>query len=256
MKRIALVIMLGVALAACGAAAEPRSTADDYDGEWTLVEGRGPDGPIDMAADHPITLELGDGRVRGSAGCNGYQGPVEINGSQFHAEGFSMTEIGCTGKVMRAEGIYADALSHAIKISRRGPTLRLEGPHVVLRYRFVPPPSPANLIGTPWRLDTIFVGTTSDGSAMSTTPATLQLSSDGSMAGTTGCRSFDAQWSRDGDVVRVNGFKVSGRCSRQDRYQDRSVVDVLDSDFSFAIEGRSLRVSATDKDRGLGYSAE
>ena len=252
MKRIALVIVLGLAAVACGAAAEPTSSSDDFDGEWKFVRGRSADGAIPLVDDYDITLEIKGNAISGTAACNSYDGTATIDGTSFSGADFSMTEMGCNRRVMIAESRYVDALVAADTIERNGDALHIFGRHVDLRYSLEPPPPDAPLEGTRWNLESIFLGR-SEGIAMSAHPAQLELDSDGTMRGTTGCRSFEGHRLMNSRTVLVSDFETGGDCIEGDRDQDEHVIAVIHSSFTTTIEGQSLTIYENGGDTGLGY---
>ena len=254
MKRTILAVVLGLALASCGAAAEPSSDGGDYDGEWRLLEGRGPDGRIPKVNGYDITLVLDNDSVSGRAACNSYDGKADIDGASFRADAFSMTEMGCAERVMTAEARYVDALTSADTIHRTGDSLTITGPDVRLSYGFVTPPPTAHLENTRWRFVAMVEGRGGDGVAFDGDPAALFLHADGTMVGSTGCRRFEARWTRQDDVILVSRFKTEGQCHGS-KAQDRHMTRVLGTAFSTEIEEQSLTAYEEGSDLGLIYNA-
>ncbi len=59
--------------------------------EWTLVSLNGK-APIQ---DHPITIQFNGTEVGGSAGCNGYGGQYEVEGTRLQVRGIGSTQMAC-----------------------------------------------------------------------------------------------------------------------------------------------------------------
>jgi heat shock protein HslJ len=106
------------------------------DGTWRLVSGRGPDGPVPLVADRPITLLIDGDQIGGNSACNDYGGQVKIDGDRFAIKKMQMTLIGCTGAVGRSEDAYVEALRAATSIRRSNDQLILTGPEVHLAFEF------------------------------------------------------------------------------------------------------------------------
>jgi heat shock protein HslJ len=256
MKTISVVIALAFALTACGTPSTPGADPDPtFDGAWILVDGRGPDGPIKITDDYSVTLNLDGKTAGGIAACNHYGGDARIDGRTFDATAFSMTEMGCADDAMIAEARYIKALDAATTITRDGSVLSLRGPDVDLRFEFVPPPPTADLVDTDWQLQSLLVGRGSDGTASSTTPATLHLSSDGTLKGTTGCRAFTGTWQESQGGISLTRFGVEGSCAEGSSDQDDHILNVIGDGFTAKIDGQTLTIYALHGQMGLGYSA-
>lgn len=89
---------------------------------WSLVAFVEPNRVEDMPAPLPLTTDVrqgteitstfGDGRVRGSAGCNSYEAGYVHDGTSFAIEGLAFTEMACLSPegVMDQEQRYLDVL--------------------------------------------------------------------------------------------------------------------------------------------------
>ena len=252
-----------LAAGACGSADEPDGrgqAASLYDGAWTLQSGRGPNGDIALLTENPVTLEIDRGRIRGVAACNSYNGRASISGSSFalNRGGPSMTEMGCARQVHRAEAAFMDALGAVDQISRSGQMLTLSGPGAQLTFEADPPPPPAHLVGTDWRLEGLVYGSGPEALVGSADSARLLLRDDGTFNGTTGCREVKGTWSGDEEEVTFHP-QVDGACpavrNREAplRQQDAHVLSVLTGDATVEIKEGSLWLQATDTDDGLIY---
>lgn len=244
-----IIVSLLLAAVACGGrdpATQPDGSggrdgsSTSYDGTWELVEGRGTQGEVPIVDDYRITLTIEGGSVGGTSGCNSYFGDASIDGSSFELSGVGMTEIGCSRDVMESEDAYVAALQAAEKISRSGDNLTLTGTDTELRFEIEPPVPTADLIDTPWALESLIYGTGNDGAVGSAEPAELLLKSDGTISGTTGCRELYGEWTENGDEILFTRFGVEGNCSDEIREQHDHVIGVLGDGFAPTIEGDRL----------------
>jgi heat shock protein HslJ len=262
MKTARSLVTIAFALAACGSPTSGGTSGGDgsssvpegFEHAWRLTEGRGPDGAIELFENYDFTLVIEDGAAGGQA-CNHYGGDVEIDGSSYRSNGASMTDMACMEPgVMEAEAAYMAAYSAVESIRRDGDDLVLEGPDVFLRYEYVAPPPTADLVDTEWQLQSLLEGRGPEGTASSAHPATLLLTSDGEISGTTGCRSFDGKWVENGGEIAVPEMAMHGECSEELAEQDSFVVGVIGDGFKVEIEGQSLTVWDERGDLGLQYT--
>ena len=249
--RIAAALVAVLALAGCDLLVPPAGESE-LDGEWTLVGGVHGGDPLPLPDDAPITMTVDGSEIGGRAACNTYGGEIALDGDRITIGAMSMTEMGCQPAIMEAEAAYVAALADVERWSRADEALTLSGETVELTYELVPPTPNAALIGTPWRLDGLV-----DGDAVSSTmgePARLELRDDGTLSGTTGCRTFDGTYQLEDGAVRVTELINDDRGCPDVASQDEHVLAVITDGFSYAIEGDQLVVS--DGRLGLVYFAD
>lgn len=111
----------------------------------------------------------------------------------------------------------------------------------------------SELTGTVWVLDTLVLGDSVTGATGER--ATLELFTDGSMLGSTGCRTLDGSYSVSGADVVMTEMSAHGVCPAELEDQDNHVVAVLGDGFRVAIQGETLGVTASDG-QGLTYRSE
>ncbi len=275
-SRSPLVAVAALLLAACGGPADPGApvvegdgTALDPAGSWVLVEAQPViDVPNDARVTMEVTAEDGDTwQVGGASACNSYGGRVMTEGSSWSAEGFGGTEMACEEPRMAAEQAYLDALS-AVETWSRPSTeeLVLSGPDVELRYEVLPPVPTAALTGTTWVLDGLVTGVgpeaTTASSVAEAEEATLRLDPDGTVAASTGCRTFTGEWIETGDEVLFTTFGVrddspnvagdgTTTCSPAVVDQEDHVLSVLGDGFRAEVDEQQLRLISRD---GLGLT--
>lgn len=121
-------------IVACGGTQGPDDGAGGdagaLTGSWQLVDGEGPQGPIPILDDHPITLTFEDeGRISGTAACNHYFGEVTLDGDTIAVGEIGATEMACMPQaVMEAERRYLDALAVVAAVERSEDELTWAGP--------------------------------------------------------------------------------------------------------------------------------
>ena len=229
------------------------SGTTSLDGEWLLQAGTNQGQAVPIVAGSKITLKIDGNQAGGSAACNLYGGTIQVNGSSIAISALSMTEMACQENVMASESAYLAALPRATTAARSGNGLLLTGPQVELRFTLVPEVANANVVGTTWLLESLITG-----EAVSSTVGervTLQLSGDGRLTASTGCRDVTGSYSiSDGQVqVTLDPYDTIG-CAAEVGDQDEHILEVLSHGFGISVDGDRLTLTAGDK--GIGYRAE
>jgi heat shock protein HslJ len=256
-KVLPMLAALCLLAAGCGGGAV--SGGDDaadaeVEGAWQLVSGTGPSGPVEAPAPARVTLTIEGGHAGGTAACNQYGGSLTIDGDRFSLEDVSRTEMACAPAVMKAEAAYAAALDRVDTVRVEGDRLVLSGDGAELTFEPVPPVPTQALVDTLWRLESLVEGETVSSTSGD---ATLRLAPDGSLDGSTGCRSFRGRYTTRGDEVVVTELEAdngtAGACGPELTRQDELVLDVLGDGFRAEVAGDRLTLDAGGS--GLGYRA-
>ncbi|MGH2401543.1 MAG: META domain-containing protein [Candidatus Limnocylindria bacterium] len=220
-------------LAACGAGRGPTApTPSDgpVTGDWVLVGGTidGLDAPV--LDDHRITLSITGSTIGGVAACNHYGGEITMEGDGLQLMNLGQTEMACEEPAMSAESTYLGALVRVRQIAREGDALVASGDGVELRFDALPAPPTSELIDTRWVLDTLLVGDVAAGPMGE--PAILELRSDGTFRGSTGCRTFSGEWIERGDQIVAPSWGMDQtECPDDLSQQDSHVVSVIGDGF-------------------------
>ena len=245
-------------LTACGSVGSPSSDAseDPFDpqGSWELISGSVDGAEIPIVDDNPITLTIEGAEIGGTAACNSYGGRLTVIDGRLEIRDLGMTAMGCEEPLMAAEAAYTAALAGVESIGGEGGELVLSGPNIELRFSALPPPPTSEVVDTVWVLETLFVGDVA--SAVLGDPATLELHSDGTFGGSTGCRSFSGEWLERGEQIVAPSWGMDGtECPADLSQQDGHVVSVIGDGFVPSVVGDLLTL--TDPGGvGLVYRAE
>ena len=233
-----------MAAAACGDGAAP-----DPQGAWELEEGTG----VTLVPGHRITLEVEGEEIQGRAACNLYGGTMQLDDDSVTIGPLDQTAMECEPDVMDAERAYLDLLTGAETIAVDDDELVLTGAEGELRFALLPPVPEADLYDTTWTLETLIDGETS--SSTSGDAATLTLGADGTISGSTGCRTLTGAYVVQGDEIIVTSMSADGSCPSDGMWrQDGHVVEVLGDGFRAEVDGDRLTLTSTG-DLGLVYRA-
>lgn len=251
-------LAVALMLTACGSVGSPSPDAseDPFDpqGSWELISGSVDGAEIPLVDDHPITLTIEGTEIGGTAACNSYGGRLTVTDGRLEIRDLGMTAMACEEPLMAAEAAYTVALNSVESIGGEGGELVLSGPNVELRFDALPPPPTAEVVDTVWVLETLFVGDVA--SVVLGERATLELRSDGTFSGSTGCRSFSGDWLERGEQIVAPSFGMDGaECPADLSQQDGHVVSVIGDGFVPSVVGDLLTL--TDPGGvGLVYRAE
>lgn len=250
--RTVVLAAAAVLLPACSVFAG--SLPEAAEGEWVLTEATVDGGALQLLPDHRVTLHIAGDEVGGTAACNQYFGRIDTSGGRLSISELGQTEMACEPDVMAIESAYLAALQRVEELAVDA-GLRLTGPDVDLQFDRVEPLPTSDLVDTVWTLESLIQGDAV--SSVGGDPATLELSDDGQMSGSTGCRTFMGSYELAGDTVTVTQLSNDDRaCPAELQRQDDHVLAVLGDGFLVEIEENRLTVtSAGDQSQGLDYRA-
>jgi heat shock protein HslJ len=251
-RRLAAIICLVLVGGACAAPAEP--TADPTGIPWELVSGTVDGTEVTLVGSHPVTLTISDEEIGGTAACNGYGATVTVSGSTIEIGELASTAMACApDEVMESETQYLEALPRVEEFTSTASRLTLTGEGVELSFIALPQVTIADLTGEVWVLESLIQGAIVSNAAGDR--ATLELYTDGSMLGSTGCRSLHGSYTVDGAEVVMTEMSAEGECPEDLREQDSHVVTVLGDGFRAIVEDRTLTLTSTGE-QGLVYREE
>jgi heat shock protein HslJ len=250
-----MAMILALLVAGCSAGGSPSSSVGGpagLIGSWVLVEGTGPGGDAVIVDGFRITLEIEGAEVGGTSACNHYFGRLAAVGDALRVDELGGTEMACEPAVMASESAYLAALSAVTRWARDGDTLVLSGPSASLSYTLLQPVPDAAMVDSVWVLDTLIWG---EAASSVEARATLELGSNGTLVGSTGCRDLTGRYVINGDQVVVTDLAAHGDCPAELTGQDDHVISVLEGEFTVQVEGNHLTLGASGN-LGLSYTAE
>ena len=250
-KHLLFPAVLALVLAACAST----GSAADLDGAWQLQSGTYDGDPVPILDSHPITLTIDGHDISGTAACNGYGGEISLDGGLFTIVGVSITEMACSPQqAMASESLYTTALFNVESAGVKGNNLVLTGPRgTELVFSQLEPVPTADLLRTVWVLDGLISGDAV--TSVSGERATLELFSDGSFIGSTGCRTITGDYIVSGAEVAFTSWGAHGECPAELADQDSRVISALEGGFRVDIDGDRMTTWVAG-DEGLTFRAE
>ena len=253
MRDLAAVICVVVLVGGC---ADPGGAGggDPAAEPWELEAGRIDGSELILVEGYPITLNITEDSATGTAACNGYGAVVSMTESEITFSELISTAMACSPEeVMESETRYLEALPRVDSFAGTQDRLTLAGADIELSFIALPPVPVADLTGTVWVLESLIDGDSVSGAAGDR--ATLELYTDGSMLGSTGCRSLHGRYAVTGAEVTMPEMAAEGECSADLFEQDSHVVTVLGDGFSAVVEDQTLTLTSAGE-QGLVYRAE
>jgi heat shock protein HslJ len=227
---------------------------DLTDVPWELVSGTVDGAPVPLVAGSPITLTISEDTATGTAACNGYGATVSTSGADITFAGLGATEMACSpDEVMESEQRYLESLPRVESWASTEGNLTLTGDGVELLFEALPPVPTAELTGTVWVLESLV-----DGDSVSSVGgerATLELFSDNSMLGSTGCRDLHGRYQVEGAEVTMPEMAAEGECPHDLQGQDGQVISVLGDGFRASVDSQVLNLTSSGG-LGLVYRAD
>jgi len=208
-RLVTLLVVIALAVAACGL--EPEGSSRGLLGTSWLVTSIG--GVATIPGSEPTLAFGSDGIVRGSGGCNTYEGTFLTDVEHIHVDGLASAQAACDDARNAQEQAFIAAMTAATSWKRAGDgTLHLTGgAEITARPSGGSSPGAVGsagasvsagggpvLVGPIWSLARL--GTGAD---LAGTVPDVRFGDDGSMSGFTGCNRFTATYTTDGSSLDV-----------------------------------------------------
>ncbi len=193
-------------------------------------------------------------QVTGDGSCNRFFGPYEMtpNGDLRFGE-LGTTMMACLDAVMEQEQAFLAALEAVDSYSIAGDTLELRaGSEVVLLFEAIP----ATLANTSWNLVGLNNGKQAVVSLVADTEITATFTEDGTLAGSSGCNTYRATWSTDGNTIEIGPpMGTKQMCAGEGvMEQEARYLEVLGLVTNYRLDATSLEMFDDEGARQLQFN--
>jgi heat shock protein HslJ len=225
---------------------------------WTLVSYADNEGEtVEVLPGTEVTAQFNDGTVSGTAGCNNYFASYELDGDQLTVELGGSTMMACEEAIMVQESAYMSNLAASAAFLITGNRLQIAGADggTLLTYEVS---QPIALTDTLWLL-TMY--NNAEGALVSTlagTEITAIFGEDGSLYGSAGCNSYNAEYTVDVDGITIGAPATTKMmCGVPDGVMDQETayLAALPLAASYSILGNELDIADADGNTLLVFTA-
>ena len=195
---------------------------------------------LDFVDGYAPSLTFGSG---GHDGCNGFGADYEPSGSALTITMTFINQAGCLPDVAAAADAFQAAIAAIDSYEVSTDRLTLRGPAIELVFEAPPTVDFDQIVDVTWLLEAfIHEG---DRTLIEGSVGFLELSGDGSLVGSTGCRELSGTWQAgSGNVVVFTSLRADGTCRRSLVDQDGFVIGVLEGRADLAHDGETLEARA------------
>jgi heat shock protein HslJ len=251
---IALLVLTGVTLAACGSddssTSDSVSAADLSGKEFVSSDVTG----HELVDGSQITMNFLDDTVSVNAGCNTMNGGFEIADGTFTVAQLASTMMACPDPLMEQDAWLGEFLAASPAIALDGSTLILTGDDASISLDEV---EPTELVGTTW----VVTGTVAN-QGVSSVPtdatASITISDDGTVGVNTGCNSGSGDVEVGDDTLTFGPIATTLRaCVGEVAELEASVLAVLQGEVGYEISGDNLSLRSGEgvDEIGLEFTA-
>jgi heat shock protein HslJ len=190
--------------------------------EWVL-ERYGPAGEeVGLLPGSTVTLHFEDGRLDGTAGCNGYFGDYQLAGDSLTVGTLGSTEMWCEG-LMDQESAYLNLLRAVETAAREGDSLILTGPAGRLVFAEQAPVDEQALLETVWELQTIVNDETAR-SVLAGSQITIEFEPGRRVSGNAGCNSYSSTYMLDEKGLGFHIFTTTLMACQNQELMDQETL--------------------------------
>jgi heat shock protein HslJ len=237
-------------LTSCAAPKDQGGPDPGIRGQWELLSAKDAGGTIPLA-NQLISLTIdGDTTTTGRSTCSDYRAHVYGTVSTLWVTATLPRAQHCGIQAQQdIEQRYIDDLNQVRNGVVTGGVLDLLAPGIDLRYQRALAVPLGPVVDQTWMLATVAPDSyyaTANPTQVPETGATLRFDKNGTLTGTTGCRTFTADFEENaGEIVTSHLVEHSGGgCTETEQAADTHVLDVLESGFTFISGLAELKMSS------------
>ncbi|MGK7943846.1 MAG: META domain-containing protein [Microcystaceae cyanobacterium] len=221
-----------------------RSLKDIESSSWQLISYQNAQGKPSLPySQHEPTLQLREGRMSGTTGCNRYSGSYEMKQGKisFNTPASTLMACGFEG-LAQQEQTFVKALTEVSQYELKNDQLLLlnEQNQPILVFQKI---RPASLTGNLWQLQQYNNGRGGIVSLAQGTTINMRLSDRGEVYGSAGCNSYRGQWKETEGSLQFSPLASTRKlCEKPDGVmpQESRFLALFEQVNSYQIDGKSL----------------
>jgi len=216
---------------------------------WRLTSLVGKDPKVLASLSRPATARFDAGRVTGFSGCNNFTGAYTADTGRVTLGQLASTMMACSEPEMSVERAFSAAFSGTLRYAFDGDRLQLttaSGEVLVLE-----PEPPARIEGVTWTVTGFNNNRHAVIGTLAATPITFSFA-NGTVSGNAGCNTFRAPYATQGASLKVGPVITTRRaCAKEIMAQEREFLAAFESAVTWNIEGGTLDMHRSDKERAI-----
>ena len=248
---VIICVLVGTVLPAMPGSAAPTAVPATLEGPtWRLASLPGQDPATLAALPGGVTVKFTDGQLQAFAGCNRLRGGYTLAGDRVTLGPLAGTMMACPDPAMTIENAFKEALTGTLRFAVAQDRLTLtSSTDRTLVFAAVAAPS---LEGTTWEVTGFNNGRDAVVSPLPGTTLTLSFR-DGMIVGSSGCNTFRATYTHDGDRLAVGPVASTRKaCAGAGvMEQEHEYLAAIESATTWQIERDLLDVHRADGQRVL-----
>ena len=253
---LALLLILAASATLAFAGRPAGQTSPTLEGvRWVLVSYKDSQGKeAAVLPDAPATAEFASAKVSGSTGCNTYTAGYVAKDNSLKIGQTATTMKACADPIMAQEQAFlADIQAAATyKIDGEQLTIADASAAVVLTFKAE---KAGTLVGPTWLMTAYNNGTGGFQSAMAGVEVTAVFGQDGQLTGNSGCNSYSATYSVDGDKIKIGPtMSTKMACDQPVMNQEMAYLTALMNASTYKIEGAKLTLRDASGAAMAGYT--
>lgn len=201
--------------------------------------------PASDAAAPTLIFDAVAASIRGSTGCNIFEGTVIVGAGNLAVGPLAVTERACVDQALMArESVYLRILSSAVVFTLADDVLTLSGEHGSASFVRPEEVVDVSLDDTVWTLTTLISGDAATSVLATTTPTMTIDTTSSSIRGTTGCNDFFGTALVNAPSIAISELSwTEVACEEGVMRQEAAILAVLHSADRLEIEGDRLTLS-------------
>jgi heat shock protein HslJ len=214
-------------------------------------------GQMEVLEGSLITLELGLGTVKGSSGCNTYQGIVQLVEGKIQIGPVATTMMACEEPIMEQELLYLERLQNISSLNLEGEKLvgKDDNGQVLLVFHEL---EALPLVGTLWEVVSYNNGQGAMVSVLAGSQITAQFSEEGQVSGNASCNRYFGSYVLEGENLTIGPLGSTEMfCEEPEGLmeQEQAFLAAMPTASTYQVTGDRLELRTADGTLAVSFTA-